>query len=360
MSLGLAAVTRPLDATAYPTYTSLPAAALEATVDARLTQVAFGADQYRTATSIVQAAIGDAVTATAAAQSTLDALDAARLASDLTATAVPLQTHTALARQAMAETAGALIATDQAQLAGQTATAAARTATIDSVVRGSSGTEIAQASTIAALGTLTALREAALDDADLLDPANVERLSQLGEMRHTGPVVLATSSPDGRLIASASGDIVLLGALPEAKLIARLQHVPQVTDLAFSPDSRLLATASTDGEIRLWEAASGALLAILPGHNGEIFDVAFSPDSRLLASAGVDAARLWDAATGAPLAELPSGWTWGVSFSPGGRYVITAGGDGVLGYWGVPLHPTATPTPSPTPSPTLSPTASTP
>lgn len=358
MSLGLTAISRPANATPYPTYTALPASALEATVNARLTAVAFGADQYRTATAIVQAAIGDAVTATAAAQRTLDAEIVVQLAADLTGTAIPAQTSTALARQALAGTAGALLATDQALLAGQTATSAAITATVEAVGHGASGTEIAHMSTSAAASTLTALREAALDDADLLSPANAARLSQLGETRLPGPVALVAVSADGRLIASASGDTVLLAALPEAKPIARLQHIPQVTDLAFSPDSRLLATASTDGEIRLWNAADGALIAILPGHTGEIFDVAFSPDSRLLASAGVDAARLWETETGHMLAVLPSGWTWGVTFSPGGRYVITAGGDGLLAYWGVPLHPTATPTPSPTPSVTLTPTAS--
>jgi WD40 repeat protein len=70
--------------------------------------------------------------------------------------------------------------------------------------------------------------------------------------------------------------------------------------VAFSPDGRLLATASVDETARLWDPATGEHLRTLTGHDGPVLGVAFSPggfspDGRLLATASDDKmARLWD------------------------------------------------------------------
>ena len=72
-----------------------------------------------------------------------------------------------------------------------------------------------------------------------------------------------------------------------------------VTGVAFSPDGRLLATASCDKTARLWDPATGEHRRTLTGHTGGVCGVAFSPDGRLLATASGDGtARLWDPATG--------------------------------------------------------------
>jgi energy-coupling factor transporter ATP-binding protein EcfA2 len=66
-------------------------------------------------------------------------------------------------------------------------------------------------------------------------------------------------------------------------------------DLAFSPDSQILAAADLDGSIRLWDWQTGKLIKTLGGHTGMVNRVAFSPDSRLLASGGADrTTRLWE------------------------------------------------------------------
>ena len=79
----------------------------------------------------------------------------------------------------------------------------------------------------------------------------------------------------------------------------------RVFGVAFSPDGRLLATASSDETARLWDPATGDCLRTLTGHDSSVGGVAFSPDGRLLATAGSDGtARLWDPATGDCLRTL--------------------------------------------------------
>jgi WD40 repeat protein len=60
----------------------------------------------------------------------------------------------------------------------------------------------------------------------------------------------------------------------------------------------LLASASSDETVRIWDVATGMLQQTLEGHNGHVGSVAFSPDSRLLASASTDkTVQLWSTVT---------------------------------------------------------------
>jgi WD40 repeat protein len=114
-------------------------------------------------------------------------------------------------------------------------------------------------------------------------------------------------SLDGKLLASVSPRNVKLWDVRSGALLQTLYH-RDVMAVAFSPNGRLLASASIDKAVRLWNAHSGALLQTLENHN-PVSAVAFSSDGKLLASASVDmtvelwTVRLWEARLGGAIVD---------------------------------------------------------
>lgn len=85
-------------------------------------------------------------------------------------------------------------------------------------------------------------------------------------------------------------------------------HSREINAVAFTPDGRIVASASDDGSIKLWRVSNGALLRTLIGHNEDVHSIAFTPDGRTLVSGGDDATvRIWRVADGALLRTIVEG-----------------------------------------------------
>lgn len=157
---------------------------------------------------------------------------------------------------------------------------------------------------------------------------------------HSGGVTSVAFSPDGTLLASASYDRTVkvwnVESLEEAATLKG--HGDSVRCVAFSPDGLWLASASRDRTIKVWQLKSFKEAFTLLGHEGSVSAVAFSPFGRILASGGYDGTvRLWNISSGNEIACLRGhkDYVRTVAFAPSGKILASAGSDKTIKLWDV-------------------------
>lgn len=152
---------------------------------------------------------------------------------------------------------------------------------------------------------------------------------------HRDVVWNVSFAPDGTLMASASRDHTVKLWQIDGTLMATLNgHTDSVTSVAFSPDSQLIASGSWDGTVNLW-SRQGKMQGTLRGHTGHVLGVSFSPKGQIIASAGSDRSiRLWTVD-----GKLLRTWfgheaeVRDVSFSPDGETIASVGVDQTIKLW---------------------------
>jgi RNA polymerase sigma factor (sigma-70 family) len=148
----------------------------------------------------------------------------------------------------------------------------------------------------------------------------------------------AAFSPDGqRVVACGNDEVRVFDTATGAERLRFRGETTGVSAAAYSPDGRLLALTEGKGEVVLRTADEGRLVRRLAGEADQHDNVAlaFSPDGKLLAGVHRKRLRLWDVATGAELAVLPGERPYGpVAFAPDGRSVAAFRGN-TLTLWAV-------------------------
>ncbi|MCW3100522.1 MAG: hypothetical protein JWL77_6140 [Chthonomonadaceae bacterium] len=150
-----------------------------------------------------------------------------------------------------------------------------------------------------------------------------------------GHVASVLYSPDGRLIISGSDDrkVRIWDAGSGSLLQERTLSGPAYS-LACSPDSRYLAAGSVaprrtiqSGTVTVWDLQTFRPLWTSPAHSDGVLTVAFSPDSRMVATGGKDGmVQLWDVGTGKVRGEFDgSGYAvTALAFRPQGDILTAA------------------------------------
>lgn len=178
---------------------------------------------------------------------------------------------------------------------------------------------------------------------DIWDLATGQHQTEV-EGRHTENPQQLAFSPDGRLVASASGDgTIRVSDSHTGKIHKLFTHDPQMGyqfwALAFSPDGRRVAAGygqesqKTSGGVFLWDVASGQQSGTPAGH--EVFGLAFGPGGRMV-TCGVDGmVRVWDAESWQELLSFRGHTDVArcLGFTPDGHKLVTIGLDRIVGVW---------------------------
>ncbi len=155
---------------------------------------------------------------------------------------------------------------------------------------------------------------------------------------HTAPVNSVAWSPDGTLLASASFDhtVQVWDASSGHTLLTYIGHTAAVRSVAWSPDGKRLASASFDHTVRVWDASSGATQLTYTGHTAAVRSVAWSHDGKRLASASADkTVQVWDASSGHTLLTYTGHTTtvFSVAWSPNDKRLASASLDHTVRVW---------------------------
>ncbi len=155
---------------------------------------------------------------------------------------------------------------------------------------------------------------------------------------HTAAVFAVVWSPDGKRIASGSGDhtVQVWHAIDGSNVYTYKGHIATVFAVAWSPDGRYVASGSFDNTVRVWHAIDVSNIYTYRGHTDAVNAVAWSPDSGRIVSGSTDTTvQVWHAIDGANV-SIYKGHTakvFAVAWSFKSKHIASASDDDTVQVW---------------------------
>jgi WD40 repeat protein/formylglycine-generating enzyme required for sulfatase activity/serine/threonine protein kinase len=204
-----------------------------------------------------------------------------------------------------------------------------------------------------AIGNSDYIDEERVYEIKILDAETGKELQTL--KGHTEEINSVSFSPDGKRLLTSSGERyrddknkdsnhLKMWDLATGKVLAILNNQKGIVNAAtFSSDGKKIASISKVGNdknkvngIKIYETATGKEVQTLTGHTSTVTSVSFSPDGKKIASGSWDnSIKIWNAETGKELQTFKghTSWVTSVSFSPDGKKIASGSYDGPIKIW---------------------------
>ena len=168
--------------------------------------------------------------------------------------------------------------------------------------------------------------EPTLSDAEALALSGFVHRIGSTRLRHAGGVRVLAVPPDGRWLASAGEQDILLWEIPSGRRVQRFE-CGGVNACEFTSDGHTLVSGHQNRHVRVWDTRTGRERLSLGAHRDQVLSIAISRDDRLVASADSGSrVRIWELATGRLLHEVkgPNEWPMSCRFSDDARELQVA------------------------------------
>ncbi|MEG4492584.1 nSTAND1 domain-containing NTPase [Microcoleus sp. D3_18_C4] len=167
-------------------------------------------------------------------------------------------------------------------------------------------------------------------------------LQDFGEV-HKDTIWKATFSPNGKIIASASKDkTVKLWSQQNGTWVLKstLRHSHPVRVVKFSPNGGIIASSDDDSNIKLW-SSDGQPLNSIKANQGWLLSMSFKDNQTLATGGGDGSVKFWRSQNGTfkdvellgTLRGHSKRGVWSLDFSHDGKMLVTGGGDGTIKLW---------------------------
>jgi WD40 repeat protein len=180
--------------------------------------------------------------------------------------------------------------------------------------------------------------EQGVGEVKVWDAASGEEVLGLGGQGQGAFAESVAFSPDSRRLASGGwgSPVQVWDVSTGQKVLAVQGQTATVLSLAFSADGKQLAACGRSRVVEVWDASTGQALRTLAGHTNGVFSLVFHPDGRRLFRAGADqTVRVWDLDTGQDVLTLRGHNTSlvGLALSSDGHLLATAEARGAVRVW---------------------------
>ncbi|MEG4802313.1 AAA-like domain-containing protein [Microcoleus sp. ARI1-B5] len=148
-------------------------------------------------------------------------------------------------------------------------------------------------------------------------------------------LAFASFSPDSQIMATATDDNSIKVWQTNGTLQATLTgHTDKITSAIFNPSGQIIVSASDDKTVKVWQT-NGKLIHDIKGHSAQVTSVCLSPDGKIIASASADGTvKVWQI-NGQELSSFQweQGGITSLSLSHDGQMLAAAGTDGTVKLW---------------------------